>query len=143
MRTPAALLLCVLAATPAVAQSKAGDSVTVMIHHVRADKRTQYDSLMQNVWAPAARRAGEKYPAYGKAVAARRRYVPTSMERDSTFTYVYLYPIRPKVPKSSMGNDVLAAAGLSKEENDAFRESLSSCLAPVSGPVNMVDEPYR
>ena len=114
MRTPAALLLCALSlTTPALAQAtKAGDSIMVMIHHVRADKRTQYDSLMQNVWAPAALRAGEKHPAYGKAVAARRRYVPTGIQRDSTFTYVYLYPIRPKVPKSSMGNDVLAAAGL-------------------------------
>ena len=58
MRTPAALLLCALSlTTPALAQAtKAGDSIMVMIHHVRADKRTQYDSLMQNPSAICAYR---------------------------------------------------------------------------------------
>ncbi len=143
MRRAAALLLCALAATPALAQSKAGDSVMVMIHHVRADKRAQYDSLMEKAWQPAALRAGQKHPAFGKAYAARRRHVPTAMERDSTFTYLYFYPIRPRVPESGLGNDVLAAAGLSKKQIDAFRDGLRSYLVPGSGPVDMVDEPYR
>jgi hypothetical protein len=55
---------------------------------------------MQNVWNPAAKRAGEKYREYGKAFAAPRRYVPTQMQPDSTYTYVYLYTIRAAVPKS-------------------------------------------
>jgi hypothetical protein len=140
----AVLLLCALAVTPAQAQStKPGDSVTVMIHHVRADKRVLYDSLLQQVWAPAARRAGQKYPAFGKAFTARRRYVPTKMESDSTFTYVYLYTDHAKVPESPLGNDVLAAAGLSKEQMDAYRDGLRSCFAPGSGSTQLLDEPYR
>jgi hypothetical protein len=123
--------------------TRPGDSVTVVIHHVRADKRALYDSLLQKVWAPAARRAGEKYPAFGKAFAARRRYVPTAMDRDSTFTYVYLYTDRARVPESPLGNDVLAAAGFTKQQLDDYRRALLSCLAPGSGTSTMVDEPYR
>lgn len=120
-----------------------GDSVTVVIHHVRADRRELYDSLMQKVWAPAARRAGQKYPAFGKAFAARRRYVPTAPQPDSTFTYVYLYTDRARVPESPLGNDVLAAAGFSKQQMDDYRQALRSCLAPGSGTATLVDEAYR
>lgn len=153
MRHPAALLICAVALVvglsgPLLAQAapggtKSGDTVTVVVHHVLAAKRAMYDSLMQKVWAPNARKAGEKYPAFGKAFAARRRYVPTAMDADSTFTYIYLYADRASVPKSPLGNDVLAAAGFSKEQLDAYRDAIRSCLAPGSGSVALVDEPYR
>jgi hypothetical protein len=121
-----------------------GDTVSIIVHHVRADKRAQYDSLMQNVWNPAAKRAGEKYPEYGKAFAARRRYVPTEMQPDSTYTYVYLYSIRAAVPKSPAGgNYVLAAAGVSKAESDAYSAAMRSYLAPGSGSQTLVDTSYR
>ena len=124
--------------------TKAGDTVSIIVHHVRADKRTQYDSLMQNIWEPAAKRAGEKYPEYGKAFAARRRYVPTEMQPDSTYTYVYLYSIRAAVPKPPAGgNYVLAAAGVPKAESDAYSAAIRSCLAPGSASLTLVDTPYR
>jgi hypothetical protein len=135
-------------AGPGQAQSsqrgrKPGDSVWVIVHHVRADKRAQYDSLMQNVWWPAAQRAGQKYPAYGRQVAERRRYVPSQIGSDSTFTYLYLYFGRPDVPRSATGgNDVLAAAGLSKAQSDSFAQAMRSYLAG-SGGGPMMDEQYR
>lgn len=155
MRLPVTLLpsaivlaLCTLTAPRVHAQAssggtKPGDSVTVVIHHVWSNKVALYDSLLQKVWAPAARRAGQKYPAFGKAFAARRRYVPTAMDRDSTFTYVYLYTDRARVPESPLGNDVLAAAGLTRQQMDDYRRALLSCLAPGSGTSTLLDEPYR
>ena len=123
--------------------TKAGDTVSIIVHHVRADKRTQYDSLMQNIWEPAAKRAGEKYPEYGKAFAARRRYVPTEMQPDSTYTYVYLYFGRPEVPPSpGGGNNILRAAGLTKAQSDSFAQTLRS-YAPGRSSGPLVDEPYR
>jgi hypothetical protein len=147
MRHLVPMLLCALAG-PLNAQgtsggTKEGDSVTVVIHHVRADKRALYDSLLQKVYAPAARRAGEKYPEFGKAFAARRRYVPTTMGPDSTFTYVYLYTEQVALPESPLGNAVLAAAGASKEQMAAYRDGLRSCLAPGSGSVRLIDQGYH
>jgi hypothetical protein len=123
--------------------TKAGDTVTVVIHHVLPAKRAEYDSLLQKVWAPAARRAGKKYPAFGKAFETRRRYVPTKMGADSTYTYVYLYTDHVSVPESPLGNDVLAAANFTKPQLDAYRDALRACLAPSSGGSTLVDEPYR
>jgi hypothetical protein len=123
--------------------TKPGDSVWVIVHKVKADKRAQYDSVMYNVWRPASEKAGKKYPEYGKQVAERRRYVPAEMGPDSTYTYLYVYFGRPQVPPSaSGGNYVLAAAGFSKAQTDSFAAAMRSFLAASSGGP-LVDEPYR
>lgn len=139
-------LVTLLGVSNAAAQTrvtKAGDSVFVVIHHVRADRRAQYDSIMRNIWWPAAQLAGKKYPAYGKQIAERRRYAPTEVASDSTYTYLYLYFGRPDVPlAASGGNYVLAAAGFSKAQSDSFAVALRSYLrGSAAGP--LVDEPYR
>lgn len=147
MGTLAWMVLLVLAGVSTLfAQArgtKPGDSVWIVIHHVRADRRVQYDSVMQTVWRPASQRAGQKYPEYGKQIAERRRYVPVEMGADSTFTYVYLYFGRPAVPRSPTGgNNVLAAAGLSKAQSDSFAQAVRS-YTKWSGSGPFVDEPYK
>src|SRR5688500_16438388 len=37
-----------------------GDTVNVVVHKVRAEKRAQYDSLMRTVWWPAMKEASKK-----------------------------------------------------------------------------------
>jgi hypothetical protein len=137
--------LSLLGASSAAAQTGTvpGDSVWVIVHYVRAEKRAQYDKLMQEVWWPTAQAAGVKHPPYGKQLAARRRYVPTTLGSDSTYTYIYLYFGRPDLPRSTTGgNAVFAAAGKSKAEIKAFGHRLGSYLAgSSSGP--LVDEAYR
>jgi hypothetical protein len=145
LRAILATILALAAAMPVSAQARytqPGDSVSIIVHRVKADSRSQYDSLMQRVWAPAALRAGEKYPAYAKAFAQRRRYVPTEMAGDSTYPYLYVYPTRPEVPPSpSGGNNVLRAAGLTKAQSDSFASALRRFT--VSGTsATLVDEPY-
>ena len=144
LRAMLATLLALTAATSLSAQARytqPGDSVSIIVHRVQADNRSQYDSLMQNVWAPAARRAGEKYPAYGKVFAERRRYVPTEMAGDSTYLYVYVYLSRAEIPPSpGGGNNVLRAAGLTKAQSDSFASALRRLT--VSGTsATLVDEP--
>jgi hypothetical protein len=120
-----------------------GDTVNVVVHKVRAEKRAQYDSLMRTVWWPAMKEAGKKNPAYNKYAGQRRRYVPVEMDPDSTYAYVYFYfgTIDLPVPPDG-GNRVLRLAGLSKAQSDSFAQAMRSYLAAsASGP--QVDEPYR
>ena len=146
LRAMLAVLPALAAAAPLSAQARytqAGDSVWIIVHRVRVDSRSQYDSVMRNVWFPAARRAGEKYPAYGRAFSERRRYVPTEMAGDSTYPYVYVYLSRAEIPPSpGGGNNVLRAAGLTKAQSDSFASALRRFT--VSGTsATLVDEPYR
>jgi hypothetical protein len=120
-----------------------GDTVSIVVHKVRADKRAQYDSLMQTVWWPAMKEASKKNAAYAKYAGQRRRYVPAEMGADSTYTYLYLYFGTIELPEPrDGGNRVLRLAGLSKAQSDSFAQTLRSYVAAAaSGP--LIDEPYR
>ena len=148
LRVMIALGLVVVLAPSVQAQgahrgTRPGDSVTVVIHKVRADKRAQYDSLMSHVWWPASLKAGKKYPAYGKYATERRRYVSTEMAPDSTFTYMQLYFGSVELPEAvGGGNRVLRAAGLSKAASDSFAQAMRSYL-DTSANYRLVDDPYR
>ncbi|CAN5835963.1 hypothetical protein BH24GEM1_BH24GEM1_30020 [soil metagenome] len=141
-------LLLSVSAGPAKGQDRhlatqVGDTVNVIVHKVRADKRAQYDSLMQTVWWPAMKQAGKKNAAYAKYAGQRRRYVPAEMEADSTYTYLYLYFGNIELPEPrDGGNRVLRLAGLSKAQSDSFTQTLRSCLAASAGGP-LIDEPYR
>jgi hypothetical protein len=111
-----------------------GDSVLILVHRVRPDQRAQYDSLMTKVWAPAMRRAAERYPEYARVVAARRRYVPMKPGSDSTYTYVYVYPRVVDLPKEpGGGNEVLRAAGMSRAQSDSFAAALRRLTVSLGG----------
>jgi hypothetical protein len=85
--------LCAQAAGPI--GMKEGDSLTVVVHHVPAAKRAQYERWMTTVWWPAARKAGSKSAEYGRAIKERRRYVPAEPADSGTLTYLFLYPHSP------------------------------------------------
>lgn len=123
--------------------TRPGDTVNVIVHKVRADKRTQYDSLMQTVWWPAMQQAGRNSRAYADYARRRRRYTPTGMAVDSTYTYLYLYFGNIELPEPrDGGNRVLRLAGLSRAQSDSFAQALQSCLsASAGGP--LIDQPYR
>jgi hypothetical protein len=145
MRSILAIVFTLLGVSTAAAQrgTVPGDTVSIIVHHVRPNHRAAYDTLMQEVWWQVAQAAGKKYPSYGKQLETRRRYVPIEMGSDSTYTYVDLYFGRADLPKSSQGgNNVFAAAGRSKAQSDAFGKTLRSYLAGFSsGP--LIDEAYR
>ena len=75
---------------------KEGDTVNVVIHHVPAAKRAEYERWMQTVWWAAAKKTGSKYSEWRRAYAERRRFVPTDNSRDTTLIYVFVYPYGPK-----------------------------------------------
>jgi hypothetical protein len=123
--------------------TRPGDTVTVVVHKVRPEKRAQYDSLMRNVWWPASQKAAKKYPAYGKYASERRRYTPTGMAADSTYTYLYLYFGTITLPEpADGGNRVLRAAGFTKAQSDSFAQAIRSYAAASAGGT-LVDEPYK
>jgi hypothetical protein len=129
--------LMAVVATPRWIQAQtvgSGDSVVILVHRVRPDQRVQYDSLMKTVWAPAMRRAAERYPEYRRVVAARRRYVPTELGGDSTYAYVYVYPLQVELPKApGGGNAVLRAAGMTRAQSDSFAEALRRLTVSLGG----------
>jgi hypothetical protein len=103
MRLRPPLLLLGLAAcnpepSPTVIGNKS-DTVWVIVHHVAPGKRQAYEEWMTNVWHNTAQEVGEVDADFREALLARRRLTPTRAERDSSWTYVFLYD-RPPVLKT-------------------------------------------
>jgi hypothetical protein len=81
-----------VSAGPAYA-AREGDTVVVLMHKVRPDRRAEYERFMTEVWFPRAQKFGAKHPEFGAALARRWRLVGTEpAESDSLFTYMFLYP---------------------------------------------------
>ena len=70
-----------------------GDTVVVLMHRVRPDRRAEYERFMTEVWFPRAREFGVRHPKFGAALARRWRLVGAEpSESDSLYTYMFLYP---------------------------------------------------
>src|SRR5687768_12397332 len=99
---PSLLLLALAGCSPGPSATVAGnksDTVWVIVHHVAPGKRQAYEDWMTNVWYKTAQDVGEEDADFREALLARRRLTPTRAERDSSWTYVFLYD-RPPVLKT-------------------------------------------
>jgi uncharacterized protein (TIGR02246 family) len=78
---------------PAAYAAREGDTVVVLMHKVRPQRRVDYERFMTAVWFPRAQKYGAKDPEFGSALVRRWRLVATDpSERDSLYTYMFLYP---------------------------------------------------
>jgi ketosteroid isomerase-like protein len=78
---------------PSPYAAREGDTVLVLMHRVRPDKRADYERFMTDVWYPRARKYGARQPGFGAALNRRWRLVGTDPgQGDSLYTYMFLYP---------------------------------------------------
>jgi hypothetical protein len=127
---------------------KLGDTVVACIQRVPVADKAAYERWINEVSAPAFRRAGERFASWKTARAAMRRFVPVTGPEDSVLTYVYLWE-RPDTPiPSESGRSkkrgypaIFEDAGMPRDSNDAavktFRKLTKEafCVQTVEAPV--------
>lgn len=122
-RTPSAG--SVAPATPV--RGAVGDTVRVIINHVLPGERAQFERFAHEVLLPAMIQAARSDSITAKQLARARLLSPTSMDRDSTWAYVFIVdPVAtsgsysfPKLLTSVYGADRAASY------MQMFRESLA------------------
>ena len=87
---PLVIPLQIHAQQPAFAVSD-GDSVSLLVHEVKAEDRDAYERFMSKVWWPAAQKAAAKYPKFKAVMAQRWRLAPTK-PADGVYRYYFLFP---------------------------------------------------
>ena len=125
--------------------TKDGDTVNVVIHHVPAAKRADYERWMQTVWWTAAKNTGAKYPEWRRAYAERRRFIPTDRSTDTTLTYVFIYPYGPKegpkVKRPGVGA-ALESSGMADDDVDRELKEFHA-LGVKTESATLVQREYR
>lgn len=92
--TPAAL------AAPLV-RGTIGDTVRMVVNHVRPEKRDQFERFMRDVLHPAMDKDAVDNPTTAEHIRRARLLVPVKMDADSTYAYIFLVdPVATSVPYS-------------------------------------------
>jgi hypothetical protein len=118
------------AAPPATAAVRAvtGDQVRMLLMHVRADRRQQFDELLNQTLIPLFDQAAALDPQVGRQRRQTRVLQPAQANADGTYTYAFL--LDPPVPGASYDfRELFPLLGIPQaqaaEYIRAFQESLA------------------
>jgi hypothetical protein len=89
---PFALAACAVTGGAGGAQfrTQPGDTVYLIEHYVRADRRQQFEEFVETVLWPAFQRSAARSPARGRAWRQTRLLRPTTANEDGTYTYTFV-----------------------------------------------------
>jgi hypothetical protein len=103
-----------------------GDTVLVVLNHVKADKREQFEEALHGIGLLWWKKKVEKLGPASQQVQVRALY-PTEPNEDGTFTYVLLMdPVIPGVDYSLSIQDVEEGSQEDLKMGKMFTESLSA-----------------
>ena len=71
-------------------QASPGDRVNVILNHVRADKRAQFEEFVFEGLLPALRENARSDPMAKKVLDQTRMLLPAEKNADGTYTYIWL-----------------------------------------------------
>ena len=104
-----------------------GDTVRVIVNHVRSDRRDEFERFLHETLYPAMVQAAPTDSVTARQMQRARVLRPTSISADSTWSYVFL--VDPVVSSASYSFPRLFAKVYPQAKADsamqAFRESLA------------------
>jgi hypothetical protein len=82
-----------------VLRAVGGDTVYLVHHHVRAERRLQFEDFVQEILWPALRQSAAARPARRELARSIRLLQPLAADRDGVYTYTFV--LDPYVPGES------------------------------------------
>lgn len=112
---------------PAPMRGATGDTVRVIINHVSADKRAQFEHFAHDILAPAMAKVAPSDPATARQLRQARLLAPTRLERDSTWSYVFI--VDPVVTSRSYSFPELLTKAYGAEKANEYLQLFREALA--------------
>ncbi|MFD2220885.1 hypothetical protein [Hymenobacter bucti] len=101
-----------------------GDTVWVIMNHVKADKRAQFERFCSEQFWPMARKLS---PADQRAFRQTRVLNATRPDADGTYTYLFI--MDPRIPKMNYSINAFLEKMYGKEQAVTYSKQLADCLA--------------
>ena len=103
-----------------------GDPVWVILNHVKADKRPQFEKFVYEVRLPALEKKAESDPSSRKIIEHTRMLEATKADKDSSYTYIWL--MDPVVKEANYSYPGVIGAVHSPEETEKYLSMVDECL---------------
>jgi len=101
-----------------------GDTMWIILNHVKADKQEQFEKLMHEVVWPTL----QKSDSLGQEIANHTRVLhPCKMNEDSTFTYIFI--MDPLLKGADYSASSVLSKEYDKEKADEYVKMISDCFA--------------
>jgi hypothetical protein len=126
------------APTAAVVRGAPGDTVRVIVNHVRGDRREQFEHFLHDVLYPAMVQAAPGDPVTAQQMQRARVLAPVAMSPDSTWTYVFV--VDPVVTSASYSFPRLFARVYPQAKADSSMQLFRDALARPSDTYIVVNE---
>ena len=103
-----------------------GDPMWVILNHVKADKRAQFEKYVYEVLLPALEKNAESDPISRNIIKQTRMLEPSRANKDSSYTYVWL--MDPLVKKADYSYPGILSRVYSPEETKKYISMQKECL---------------
>ena len=103
-----------------------GDPVWVILNHVKADKRPQFETFVYEVLLPALEKNAEGDPSSRNIIEHTRMLEPTRANKDSSYTYIWV--MDPVVKEANYSYPGIIGAVHSLEETEKYLTMADECL---------------
>ena len=103
-----------------------GDPMWVILNHVKADKRAQFEKYVYEVLLPALEKNAESDPISRNIIEQTRMLEPRRANKDSSYTYIWL--MDPLVKKADYSYPGILSRVHSPEETEKYISMQLECL---------------
>ena len=107
-------------------ESKQGDQMWVIINHVKADKRQQFEEFVYQILLPALEEDAKNNLSSRNIIAQTRMLEPTRINDDSSYTYIWL--MDPLVKDANYGYNNVLSKVYNPEETEKYISLLSESM---------------
>ena len=114
-----------VSATGAI-EAASGDPIWVILNHVKADKRAQFEKFVYEVLLPAFEKNAESDPISRKSLEHTRMLEPRKANEDSSYTYIWL--MDPLVKEANYSYKCIISRVHSPEETKKYLSMQRECL---------------
>ena len=103
-----------------------GEPMWIVLNHVKADKRQQFEKFAYDVLLPALKENAKTNLSTKNLISQTRMLEPTRMNQDSSYTYIWL--MDPIVQDGDYGYESNLSQFYSPEEVKMYVSMADSCL---------------
>ena len=107
-------------------EASSGDPKRVILNHVKADKRAQFEKFVYEILLPALEKNAKSDPISRNIIEQTRMLEPSRANKDSSYTYIWL--MDPLVKKANYSYKKIISVVHSPKETEKYLSMLGECL---------------